>query len=305
MLTSSVRDFWKRHLLIEDVVDDVGGGGGGEQPSDASTKTDIVVDDDQAKEIYDLMDFSEGKEEKKVEDKKEEKVDKKEDKKEEKREDKKEDKKEDKSTDSELKDLILSLQNEIKELKANKGDVKEDKKDAPVDPIEEEINKTKDLVAEFFEDDKEFDGIIEDKAAMNKVLARVQHKTIERVLRAIPAILTNTINTQVAVAMKSAEFYRENEDLVQHAKFVEEVANDLSSKNPAWTMGQIFDKLAEEVRTRKGLEKRAKKEDKKDSQDKKEKPGFAKAGSSRQPSDDSQDKRTEQEKQIDDVLFDT
>jgi hypothetical protein len=317
MIPSSLKGVLTKYRLSEEAAEADKGG-------PAADKEERTEDEIRADDIADLLDdVIPAKKEEKQEDKKEkeektEESDKDQDKDKDKEKKEEKDKKEEDPVVKALKDQVEAMQAELAKIKGDKKDdgKKDDKKETISSPeIDEVIKDMKEAADEFFTDDKEFDAIVEDKTAMNKVLSKVKHSAVEYILKSLPAVITNLVGSQVVMAMKTAQFYKDNSDLVEHRKFVEEVATDLATKNPAITLEDLFDKgqLEEEVRKRKGLQKKAETKEKMKSQEKQEKeekkeeekkPGFARTGGRGERSSSEKDDRSEKEKAIDDLIDD-
>jgi hypothetical protein len=76
---------------------------------------------------------------------------------------------------------------------------------------------------------------------------------VQNVLKTLPQVINNTIKAQMEVQTRITEFFKANEDLKANKEFVGYVSNDLSGKNPDWTLEKLFTELPGEVRKRIGL----------------------------------------------------
>jgi len=111
----------------------------------------------------------------------------------------------------------------------------------------------------FFKDKAEYEAAFEKPEVMSEVMGRVRTSAVQEVLKALPQVINNTIKAQLDVQTRTTKFYTDNEDLVAHKQFVGYVANDLSGRNPDWSLDDLFTKLPDEVRTRIGLKAGVKK----------------------------------------------
>ena len=209
-----------------------------------------------------------------------------------------EDKKEEKKPEKDERDEIIEqLRAQIIELSSNK----EPEQQAGEEKAE---GKKSELVpGEFFENDEEYDKVFDKKEAMNKVLTRVYQSAVEGVLRTIPQVINNLVQTQIDVYTKTSDFYKKNEDLQKMKQFVGVVANDLAGKHPDWSLEKLFDELGGdgkdnigEVRKRLGI--KVSQEKKEVTNDRKRKPPFPSRGSGARPTEEKQPNLTPLEKEI-------
>lgn len=168
--------------------------------------------------------------------------------------------------DTAIKDLleqVRALSTKVAELSTPKKEP-EPKKEEPV------------LGLGFFKDKAEYEEAFSKPEVMSEVMGRVETSAIQKILKSIPQVINNTVKAQIEVQTKTAKFYTDNEDLitglapdqvVTRKSFIGYVANDLSGKNPDWTLAKLFEELPGEVKKRIGLKEDAKKE-------KEKKPGF-------------------------------
>ncbi|MDI6785123.1 MAG: hypothetical protein QMD92_00280 [bacterium] len=166
-------------------------------------------------------------------------------------------------------------------------------------PKEEKKDET--LGLGFFKDKAEYEAAFEKPEVMSEVMGRVKTDAVREVLKALPQVLNNVVKSQMEVHSRTTAFFNDNKDLVDglekeplasRKQFIGYVANDLSGKNPDWTLEQLFEKLPGEIRVRLGMKAEAKK---------KEERGPAvppRKGAARIPGDKREDERTSLEKEI-------
>lgn len=150
----------------------------------------------------------------------------------------------------------------------------------------EEVQK--DLVSEYVSDD-EYEVVFEKREKLNEVLKRVQSDTLQGVFRSIPKIIASIIPQQVMLYSKTAEFYKENPDLLEHRTKVGELIDKVSAENPGWDLNKVLEhvggKYGDEndvgaLRKTLGLKKKA---EKKAEQSNIRRPSFAKPSHMKQP----------------------
>ena len=105
----------------------------------------------------------------------------------------------------------------------------------------------------YFKDKAEYEAAFEKPEVMSEVMQRVEANAVNKILKTLPQVINNTIKAQLEVQTRTAAFYKDNEDLGAHKEFVGYVANDMSGKNPDWTLDKLFVELPGEVRKRIGL----------------------------------------------------
>ncbi len=111
----------------------------------------------------------------------------------------------------------------------------------------------------YFKDKAEYEAAFEKPEVMSEVMGRVRNKAVEDVLKAIPQVINNVVKVQMEVHQRTADFFIKNQDLKDHKEFIGFVANDLSGKNPDWTMEKLFEELPGEVKKRIGMKAEVKK----------------------------------------------
>lgn len=202
-----------------------------------------------------------------------------------------------------LQEQLAALSQQVSALLNNQTGSGEDQQSKQV--TEEEFfkedleNATKIVDSEVFKDDAAFDEVFDKREKMNEALTRVQQTSIQAMLRAIPGIINKVIPQYVQLYQKTMDFYKANEDLKPHTKFVGQVTNDIISKNPQYSMDDLFKELGDEVRKRLGLKKKA--EDKGKQEQQQRRPAFGKTGGVRQQRG-QQERLTGVDKEIDSML---
>ena len=150
----------------------------------------------------------------------------------------------------------------------------------------------------FIATQEEMDRVLDKPENMNELLVKVHNRAVESVIKHIPAIISNMIETQVTMRGSVTKFYEENKDLVPHKQYVGFVVNELVGKHPDWDMNKVFTELPKEVRKRIGLKQQA--EEKKQQ---KQRGGFPPRGSgARPPAKQGSDKPTGTEAEIADLI---
>jgi hypothetical protein len=102
----------------------------------------------------------------------------------------------------------------------------------------------------FLEKEEELDQVLNSVDNFNSFMSKALGKGNEQVVANLPKILGPLVDQIVTQKMAVNEFYSNNQDLSGNKAYVGIVANELSVKNPTWTMEDIVKNLATEVRTR-------------------------------------------------------
>lgn len=207
---------------------------------------------------------------------------------------------------------IEELEAQVKTLMEKLSEKPAEKEEQPTEVDEESYFKNrldeiqKDLTAEYISED-EYEAIFEKREKLNEVLKKVQNDTIQGMLRSIPKIIAVLVPQHVTFYQKTAEFYKSNPDLYEHRKTVGSVIDELSAKNPSWSMDKLLEEVGGksgdassigEVRKRLGLKKQAIKAAEKDNV---RRPSFAKPAHVKNPSE-KEAKLTGVQKEIVDML---
>jgi len=108
----------------------------------------------------------------------------------------------------------------------------------------------------YFEKPDDFEKTFETQEQFEALLEKVSSNTANRanrdLLKQLPSVVANLVNTQVNLVRGIDKFYGDNKDLTDKKQFVAHVANDLMGKNPGWNLNKLFTELGKEVRTRLG-----------------------------------------------------
>jgi hypothetical protein len=146
---------------------------------------------------------------------------------------------------------ISTLTDQVKTLVAQVAALSAPKK---AEVVKEEVKKEEPVYGMgFFKDKAEYEAAFEKPEVMSEVMGRVANAAVQTVLKTMPQVINNTIKAQMEVQSRVSKFFEGNEDLKTHKEFVGYVSNDLSGKNPDWTLEKLFTELPGEVRKRIGL----------------------------------------------------
>jgi len=115
---------------------------------------------------------------------------------------------------------------------------------------QEEMQKRARQAIKFLQDDGAFDEVMKSSDNFNALLTKVANFAAERVLRMVPQVATTYVDQQLMYKTAAQEFYRENEDLIPHMKYVGYVSNELQSKNANWDLPTLLSETEKEVRAR-------------------------------------------------------
>lgn len=143
----------------------------------------------------------------------------------------------------------------------------------------------KDLAAEYL-DDEAYEQVFEKREKLNELLKKVQTDTLQGVFRSIPKIIATLIPHHINFYNKTAEFYKNNPDLMEHRKVVGQTIDELSAKNPGWDIDKLMEAVGGkdddigEVRKKLGLKKQAVKAAERENI---KRPSFAKPSHVKQP----------------------
>jgi len=105
------------------------------------------------------------------------------------------------------------------------------------------------VVTKFIEKEEDLDKILNSVDNFNTFLSDVLSKNNEQASKNIPD-LSSTIDRIVTQKLAVNEFYANNRDLSGNKAYVGMVANELSVKNPTWTLEDVIKELATEVRNK-------------------------------------------------------
>lgn len=151
---------------------------------------------------------------------------------------------------------IATLVEQVKALTTKVTELSTPKKD----PEKKDPEKKEDAVLGlgFFKDKAEYEAAFEKPEVMSEVMGRVATSAVQTVLKTIPQVISNTVKAQIEVQTRISDFFKENKELEAHKEFIGYVSNDLSGKNPDWTLKKLFEELPKEVKKRIGLKENVK-----------------------------------------------
>ncbi len=90
---------------------------------------------------------------------------------------------------------------------------------------------------------------------MNKAVQIGETRAAERMLRAIPELVTRQIKQQTGIQRTVDAFYKDNADLRVVKKTVGKVANQVAAEHPDWKLSDVFGETATRTRTLLGIRK--------------------------------------------------
>lgn len=179
-------------------------------------------------------------------------------------------------------------------------------------PAKEEPEKGAEAASALIGDmsDDDFDRITTSKKAFTDFLSKFGDKLIakssESTLRTVPDVINKSIKRQSRLNNAITDFYDKNPDLKSHAKYVGYMFTQKQSENPDKDLDTLFNETEKEVRKNLQLNKTAVDRENQRLKNKQTnqtsrpaKPGSGRSGSRTAPADT----RTEQQKQIDDILI--
>lgn len=171
-----------------------------------------------------------------------------------------------------------------------------DRSDEIGEQVSEKSGKGEDIQ---FITEEEFEEAIGSAASFNRILNRVFQSGREAAIRDARRVASQTANREVSYANTVQRFYEENEDLTPFRDYVAVVARKVQAENPDMDLQALLNETASRARKTlkmteraEGIEERRKKTGGKGS--------FAPAGGGRRRP--AKDTRSEQQKQIDDLL---
>lgn len=169
---------------------------------------------------------------------------------------------------------------------------------------QEAAKKAANQVLPFLKSDEVFDEALKSAHNFNALLTSVVNTAVERSLRIMPQIASQIADSQITLKTSVENFYRDNQDLIPHKKYVGYVANEIAAQHPEWTLLQVLQETEKEARTRLRLARNATQQTTTSSSTTvQQRPGFVPSGGGggrrRTPSSDNM---SEQEKSILDLL---
>ena len=126
-------------------------------------------------------------------------------------------------------------------------------------PKEEEPKKDVevDLTSYDFLKDLDMDDVASDPKILNKILheviAKVQLRTTEQVLRSIPQVVMSQVNQQTYFKRMADKFYEDNSDLVNVRQVVKACTQQVQQANPEWEIEKVLKEAAVKTRETLGL----------------------------------------------------
>ena len=207
-------------------------------------------------------------------------------------EDKDKDNKDDEK-DTTKDSVIEGLKNDISDLKTLVESLtKKDPDESSKTPKEEEFKPES-----FINDEDDLEDIVHDSSKFNEVLNKILLRGIEigksqvdsikeSLLKSIPGLINQHIDTTNSLKELSTNFYNDNEDLKPFKKVVMEVFKEKSTEEPDKSYKEVLSMIPNDVRKRLGLPDKSKTKSKKsDSGDEKGgTPKLPKKGSQKRPS---------------------
>lgn len=145
---------------------------------------------------------------------------------------------------------------------------------------------------------------------LKKIAERLYVKAREDTLKDIPQLVESAAGRQTALQQARTKFFSENAELVEAAKktpavarLIRMTADELQSQHPEWTVEQIFDETAKEVRGTLKLQKKASTIEKEATEGKKKASQVGKPRNRRRSAPGRKtEKRSGLEKELDDML---
>lgn len=131
----------------------------------------------------------------------------------------------------------------------------------------------------------------------NKIIAKSKESTIND----IPDIVSKSFDRQTKLKSERDRFYNENPDLKKYSDYVGYVLNQKQSQDPGKGIRELLEETEQEVRKNLSLNKQAVDRERERLQNQNRRPASPGSGrgANRSPSSDS---RSDQQKQIDDIL---
>ena len=101
-----------------------------------------------------------------------------------------------------------------------------------------------------FISDEEFKELkkAETPELFNEILSRVCNAAIENTIRRWPDVATRLTATAIATKAATKEFYDKNKDFIDHKDIVTAVVQDIDSKDPTLSYGEMLKKAEPIVR---------------------------------------------------------
>ena len=107
----------------------------------------------------------------------------------------------------------------------------------------------------------DLDDVTTDAVTFEKVLQhvvqRAEKNAVERILKAVPQIVSNGVNSAITTKRVVDSFYEENQELTQAKKTVAVLTNEVLAEHPDWTLENVLSEAGNRTRVLLGLKKRA------------------------------------------------
>ena len=107
----------------------------------------------------------------------------------------------------------------------------------------------------------DLDDVTTDAVTFEKVLQhvvqRAEKNAVERILKAVPQIVSNGVNSAITTKRVVDSFYEENQELTQAKKTVAVLTNEVLAEHPDWTLENVLGEAGNRTRVLLGLKKRA------------------------------------------------
>jgi len=109
--------------------------------------------------------------------------------------------------------------------------------------------------------DLDMEDLLDSKDKLNSLLNKVRDDAMklgaQQVLKSIPQIVDNSVNSQVTLTQARDKFYRENDDLVPYGNLVGLAVMKISEKDPTRTVDSVLADAAKVVRNTLRLKRKA------------------------------------------------
>lgn len=154
---------------------------------------------------------------------------------------------------AELKAANKALEDKIEAL--TKMITSKETPEEPVEPDEEALKEATKFEAMEILTDEEYGEAMETREGFNKAMNKVASKAIEFTIRSSTAYMEKVVDRAVASRLLVKDFFKDNPDLLEHRKSVGTTYKLVKSEHPDWSEEQVFQNLADTVRTLKGIKK--------------------------------------------------
>jgi len=107
----------------------------------------------------------------------------------------------------------------------------------------------------FIKNPEQYDEVFKSHENFNALLTSVVNTAVERAIRMIPQVTTQYVDQQFTLRTAASDFYRENEDLLPHKKYVGFITNEVQAEHPDWALPELLTEAEKITRTRLKLPK--------------------------------------------------